>query len=154
MIRFSLIVCTYERPEALAGCLRSISDLDYDFSNFEVIVIDDGSVANYTPVLDKYSNKFNLHYLRISHHGVAAARNTGIDHARGEYLAFIDDDFTLREDYLRVAERFFKDLRSAEVLTFGCKSCGDSFFRHVQTLYYELVLRSTPAELIDGGRVI
>src|ERR1700739_303957 len=99
MIRFSLIVCTYERPEALADCLKSISNLDYDFSNFEVIVIDDGSVADYTLVFDKYSDRLNSHYLKIHHRGVAAAKNTGIDRARGEYLAFIDDDFTLPEDY-------------------------------------------------------
>lgn len=154
MIHFSIIVCTYERPEALANCLKSISNMDYNYSGFEVIVIDDGSVADYTALLNKYSNSLNLNYLKVPHRGVAAARNKGIDHAQGEYLAFVDDDCTLREDYLGVAERFFNNNPSAQVLTFSFESCGKSSFRHVQTLYYELVLRSTPGELLEGGYLI
>lgn len=155
MIRFSLVVCTYERPEPLRECLKSISRLDYDPSAYEVVVINDGSTADYKPVLEEYQRQLNITYVKIPHGGTAAARNSGMDASHGEFLCYIDDDFTVSADYLRVSEQFFKDYPTADVLTFGVKSCGESPFRHVQTLYFELVLRSTLGdESLEGGRVI
>jgi len=155
MIRFSLIVCTYERPKPLGECLRSISQLEYDRSAYEVVVINDGSVADYEPVLKEYQCQLNITYMKTPHRGVAAARNSGIDASQGEFLGFIDDDVTIPADYLRVSEQFFKDYPTADVLTFGIRSCGESPFNIIQTLYCELVLRSTLGnEILDGGRVI
>jgi len=86
----SVIVPTYNRPEMLADCLRSI--LNQTYPNVEIIVVNDGGVD-----VRKIIDPLNQHNKIISlehpvNRGMAAARNTGIAVARGKYLAYLDDD--------------------------------------------------------------
>lgn len=94
---FSVIVPTYRRPERLAACLRALAGLDYPRERFEVIVVDDGGGAT----LDGAPATIDLTLVTQAHAGPAAARNTGAARARGEYLAFTDDDCTPEAGWLR-----------------------------------------------------
>lgn len=87
----SIIIPTYNRPELLERACLTANKQTY--KNIEIIVVDDVSSANYTNVLQKLSALDNLTYIkRKKNGGGSAARNTGIDAARGEYIAFLDDD--------------------------------------------------------------
>ena len=98
---FSVVVPTYRRPEPLAACLRSLDALDYPRDRFEVIVVDDGSGAPPTPGPDALPPALDVHVITQPHAGPATARNTGAARARGDYLAFTDDDCMPEAGWLR-----------------------------------------------------
>ena len=104
-INFSIIVPTYNRPERLAGFLDRLTNLDYPFESFEVVIVDDGSEPSLEPVADRYRDRLRLIFLRQDHGGVAKGRHAGTLAARGRYLAFTDDDCLPAPDWLRRLER-------------------------------------------------
>jgi glycosyltransferase involved in cell wall biosynthesis len=104
---FSIIIPTYNRPDKLAYCLKFLTRLDYPYDQFEVIVVDDGSNTLLQPVVASFFDQLNVTLLTQAHAGPGAARNTGVKQAKGEFLAFIDDDCTPFPDWLRkLANRF------------------------------------------------
>ena len=92
-LTFSVIIPTYNRHSSLHACFQSLSQQKYPESDFEIIVVDDGSVP---PIRDSIRTEFpgmNVSLLRSpQNEGPAAARNRGAKIARGQYLAFTDDD--------------------------------------------------------------
>ncbi len=98
---FSIIVPTFARTsQRLAACLESLAGLDYPRSHFEVIVVDDGSQTPMEATVAPFRNQLDLILLTQSHAGPAMARNTGAVRARGEFLAFIDDDCEAASNWL------------------------------------------------------
>lgn len=86
----SVIIPTYNRDGSLQRAIRSV--LCQTFSDLEVLVIDDASTVNVEGIVGGFSDK-RIGYVRHSHNkGVAAAKNTGIRMATGQYIAFLDDD--------------------------------------------------------------
>lgn len=88
----SVIVPVYNGEEYIGATLDSI--INQDFKNFELIVIDDGSIDNSLEIIKDKLSKSTIEY-KIIHQensGVSAARNCGISNARGEYLVFVDAD--------------------------------------------------------------
>jgi len=97
----SIVVPTYRRPDRLRSCLESLRALDYPGDRFEVIVVDD---SDGSPMLDQMPERpdtINVTLLKQPHAGPAAARNTGAAQARGDYLAFTDDDCMPETGWLR-----------------------------------------------------
>lgn len=107
---FSIIIPTYARPERLEACLKSLTCLDYSRDRFEVIVVDDGSKVPPDKVVTAYDPHLNIRLIIQSHAGPATARNTGAKVAKGEFLAFTDDDCEPDAKWLQnLAIRFLKD---------------------------------------------
>ena len=99
---FSVVVPTYRRPACLTACLGSLAELDYPRDRLEVIVVhDDRGCATPDPRSARFRGQLDLTELCQSHAGPAAARNTGARQARGDYLAFTDDDCLVAPDWLR-----------------------------------------------------
>lgn len=86
--RVSVIIPAYNA----AGCVRRAVDsvLEQSFQDLELLVVDDGSTDATRAVLAEYGDR--LHLLAKQNGGPAAARNHGLQHARGEYVAFLDAD--------------------------------------------------------------
>ncbi|VAW34832.1 Glycosyl transferase, family 2?, partial [hydrothermal vent metagenome] len=89
---FSIIVPTYNRPRRLASCLRALADLDYPRDQYEVIVVDDGSVQSSEEMVASFADKICVQYVYQENQGPAVARNNGARMANGRFLAFTDDD--------------------------------------------------------------
>lgn len=90
--RVSVIIPCYNAERYIAAALRSV--LSQEWPELEVIVVDDGSTDQSATIIDEYFPVVTL--LRQQNAGVAAARNRGIAHASGEWIAFIDaDDYWL-----------------------------------------------------------
>jgi glycosyltransferase involved in cell wall biosynthesis len=104
---FSVIIPTYNRPRHVNGCLRALAQQDYPRQQFEVIVVDDGSPEPLDEVVDPYRSRLTVTLLRQTNAGPAAARNMGASVARGEYLAFTDDDCRPCADWLRRLDTAF-----------------------------------------------
>ncbi len=103
--RISVIVCTWNRPEMLQCALASVRDQDID-EMYEVLVIDDGSQI---PVTETENAGMAVRIIRTPHRGVGAARFEGLAAARGELIAWCDDDDAWTRDHLRVLRDFVRE---------------------------------------------
>jgi glycosyltransferase involved in cell wall biosynthesis len=89
MVTVSAIITTYNRSALLVEAIHSV--LNQTFPDFEVLVVDDGSTDDTAAVVNQINDQ-RICYIYQNNAGQAAARNTGIRSARGEYVAFLDDD--------------------------------------------------------------
>ena len=95
----SIIVPVYNAERFLKECVNSI--LNQDYKNFELILIDDGSVDNSHKICLEFADTDSR--VRVFHnenHGVSFTRNFGIDLAQGDYICFIDSDDLILPDYI------------------------------------------------------
>ncbi|MGH9928812.1 MAG: glycosyltransferase [Pyrinomonadaceae bacterium] len=112
---FSIVVPTYNRPEKLISFLRALVLMDYPRDRFEVIVVDDGGRTTLGPEVAAFKNDLNIVLLSAAHGGPAKARQTGIDIARGRFLAFTDDDCAPDVNWLNTLETVFNESPDAAV---------------------------------------
>ena len=103
----SIIVPTYNRPEQLATCLKSLTGLDYPQDRFEIIIVDDGSGTPLDSLVSRFHGKINITLITQSNAGPASARNTGAKQASGKYIAFTDDDCAPYPNWLRALSSRF-----------------------------------------------
>ena len=92
----SVVIPTYNRAAFVGKAVDSV--LNQTFTDYEVIVVDDGSTDDTREQLNKYGS--GIRYIYQENQGVSAARNTGIAASRGEWLAFLDSDDEWQRDYL------------------------------------------------------
>lgn len=86
---FSIVIPAYNRADVIERTLQSLQT--QTFGNFEVVVVDDGSNDNLGQVIANFGDP-RVRYVWQENAGGGAARNRGIDEARGEYVAFLDSD--------------------------------------------------------------
>lgn len=99
---FSVIVPVYQVEEFLPRCLDSIRNQKYE--NYEVIMIDDGSPDGSGEICEQYASRYeNWMVIHQENSGLAAARNTGLEHASGKYIVFLDSDDYIEKEYLMKA---------------------------------------------------
>ncbi len=99
--RISVLIATYERPELLRSCLASFAEQTLDRSEYEVVVVDDGSAGDdLARVLDDFATTLQIVGLRIEHGGRSAAKNHAVFLARAPIVLFFDDDDRAAPDYL------------------------------------------------------
>ena len=88
--KVTVVIATYNRADLLPRAVNSV--LAQTYSDFELIIVDDCSTDGTDAVLQQLPDPRIHHIRHESNRGAAAARNTGIAYARGEYVAFLDDD--------------------------------------------------------------
>lgn len=119
----SVIVTCYNLQGYLADCLDSIEQTDFPKDNMEVLMVDDGSTDQTPQIVDQYAAKYpNFHALHKENGGPSLARNYGMDHAHGKYIAFVDGDDLVPEnaytDLVYTAEAHHSDVVSGAVRRF------------------------------------
>ncbi|AGF79905.1 glycosyl transferase [Desulfocapsa sulfexigens DSM 10523] len=121
--RVSVIIPTYNRAHSIVRSIESV--LSQTYSNFEIIVIDDGSIDRTKEVLRPYMSK--IIYLYQENKGASAARNAGVKIAKGEWIAFLDsDDCWLPEKLHRQIMIIHKSKTEL-----GCVICNMGFYPQV-----------------------
>ena len=99
-MKVSIIIPCYNSEAYLGACMDSV--LAQTMEDFEAILIDDGSVDGTLAVAQAYAGRDARVRVRAQENrGVAAARNLGLEHARGEWITFVDSDDLLPEDALQ-----------------------------------------------------
>ena len=97
--KISVIVPVYKAEAFLEACVESI--LNQTCRDFELILVEDGSPDRCGEICDRLAEKdARIKVIHKENEGVSIARNTGIAHARGDYLAFVDSDDTIDEGFL------------------------------------------------------
>ena len=104
----TVIIATRERAEQLERCLRSFKDIVYP--SYELLVVDNNPATDATVELIKRMSAElpNLRYVRDDRRGVSWARDRGIDEAKGEIIAFTDDDVVVDQNWLIELARAFQ----------------------------------------------
>lgn len=106
--QISIIVPVYNVEQYLPRCIDSI--ISQSFSDFELLLVDDGSKDRSGAICDEYARKDSR--VRVFHQqngGVSLARNVGLDNARGEWITFSDSDDELLSDAFGVAHSYMQD---------------------------------------------
>ncbi|MGN1327952.1 MAG: glycosyltransferase [Clostridia bacterium] len=98
--KVSVIIPVYNSEKYIEKCLDSV--LNQTYKNFEIIVINDGSKDNSKEILERYEKEYPniIRHIEQENRGVAKTRNYGIQIAEGDYIAFIDNDDYIDNDYL------------------------------------------------------
>ena len=102
MIKISVIVPVYNVEKFLSTCLESILDQGLSEQEYEIILINDGSIDGSLAICNLYAKAHsNIHVYSQENQGVSMARNLGMSKARGEWVMFVDSDDYLCKDSLR-----------------------------------------------------
>ncbi len=101
----SVIIPTFNTEQYIAEAIESV--LNQSYQDYEVIVVDDGSTDDTPSVLDAYLDRIRYFYKQNG--GPASARNLGIRHAQGEYIAFLDADDLWFPHKLETQLKVFED---------------------------------------------
>lgn len=118
MPAFSIIVPIYNAEKTLHRCLDSLRV--QTFSDFEVLMIENGSADSSNTICREYAsedNRFILHASSLNI-GPSGARNIGLEHMRGQWAAFVDSDDYVTPDYLQQLHQAFT-AENADVVFFG-----------------------------------
>ncbi|MBR5515352.1 MAG: glycosyltransferase family 2 protein [Clostridia bacterium] len=115
----SVIIPVYNVKEYLEKCVNSV--MDTDFTDYEIILVDDGSTDGVCPELCDKIASAHPKTVRVIHQqnkGLGGARNTGIDAAKGEYLLFVDSDDTVVKNTLSILANKIKETGS-DIIAFN-----------------------------------
>lgn len=103
--QFSVVIPTYNRAELIPRAIDSA--LEQTFPAHEILVVDDGSTDNTESVVKKYGEP--VRYIKQKNAGVSAARNNGIQEAKGNVIAFLDSDDDWRPEKIQLQAECFEE---------------------------------------------
>ena len=107
----SAVVCTHNRAGYLGKAVRSLVAQTLPKKDYEIIVVDNASDCDIAEIINGFTGKADIHLIRESRLGLSYARNAGWRAARGEYVAFLDDDAVASENWLESILKVFEKTR-------------------------------------------
>ncbi|MBQ7057002.1 MAG: glycosyltransferase [Bacteroidaceae bacterium] len=113
-MRFSIIIPVFNRPDEVDELLASLTG--QTVSDFEVIVVEDGSSVSCEDVVARYEDRLDVHYFMKPNSGPGQSRNYGVERAQGDYVLILDSDVVLPDTYI---EEVSKELDADPCDAFG-----------------------------------
>jgi glycosyltransferase involved in cell wall biosynthesis len=101
---FSIIIPLYNRPQEIDELLATLTKQTY--MQFEVLVIEDGSVNDAKEIVESYANQLDVRYFFKPNSGQGFSRNFGFEHAKGDYFVIFDSDCLIPADYLEIVKDY------------------------------------------------
>ena len=126
-MKYSLIIPVYNRPDEVDELLESLTK--QTFTDFEVIVVEDGSARPCRDVVEKYAGRMAVRYFMKPNSGPGQTRNYGAERAEGEFLIVLDSDCILPPGYLQAVE---DELQREPADAFGGPDHAHESFTNVQ----------------------
>ena len=114
---FSIIIPSYNRANHLPKAIESV--LAQSFTDWELIIVDDGSTDNTSDVVASYNDP-RIKYIYQENAERSAARNNGIRNANGEWICFLDSDDVYLNQHLAVFEKAIHESANPRFLLSGC----------------------------------
>ena len=100
--KYSIIIPVYNRPDEVEELLQCLVNQTY--TNFEVVIVEDGSDVKCEEVVEKLKDKLEINYYFQQNTGQGFARNTGFKYAKGEYFIVLDSDALIENNYLQIVD--------------------------------------------------
>ena len=125
-MKYSIIGPVYNRPDEVDELLQSLCE--QTVKDFEVIIVEDGSVKPCKDVCNKYAGILSLHYYAKENSGPGQSRNYGAERANGEYVIILDSDVVLPKGYLQAIDNAL----TSEIAAFGGPDAAHPDFTPVQ----------------------
>jgi len=135
----SVVIPTRNRPQAVERCLDALAEQTLRPGSFEVIVVDDGSEPTLALDPARWSSTFALKLIHQKNTGPAGARNRGVAEARGEFLAFTDDDCLPTPPWLETLVAALRDHPEALVGGSTFNGLRNDLFAQTSQLIVDLV---------------
>ena len=133
MIKLSIIIPVYNVEKYLRTCLDSIFNQVGNNSEYEVIVVNDGSPDNSKVIIDDYSKNYsNIVVINQTNQGLSAARNAGLRIAKGEYVWFVDSDDSITSGAVEYLSKEIEE-EKCEVYVFSLIKVFESDGRMLNT---------------------
>ena len=126
-MKFSIIIPVYNRPDEVDELLQSLCE--QTVKDFEVIIVEDGSINPCKDVCSKYAGILSLHYYAKENSGPGQSRNYGAERANGKYVIILDSDVVLPSGYLQAIE---EELAQQPCEAFGGPDAAHPDFTPVQ----------------------
>ena len=126
-MRYSFIVPVFNRPDEVDELLGSLCS--QTVTDFEVLIVEDGSTKTCKDVCDKYAGILDLHYYLKENSGPGQSRNYGAERAQGEWLIILDSDVVLPEGYLAAINQ---EIENSQLAAFGGPDAAHESFTPVQ----------------------
>ncbi|MDB5025429.1 MAG: glycosyltransferase [Mucilaginibacter sp.] len=101
---FSIIIPLYNRPQEIKELLETLTQQTY--KQFEVLVIEDGSVNDAAKIVKNFADKLNVSYFVKANEGQGFTRNYGFERAKGDYFIIFDSDCLIPPDYLQIVSDY------------------------------------------------
>jgi len=117
-MRFSIIICTYNREKYIAGSLRAVCLQTFAHNDFELLMIDNNSPDNTKNVFESVAAEYpevQMRYILETNQGISYARNRGIKEAWGDFIVFVDDDETIDNFYLEKLDNYLNNYPNAQL---------------------------------------
>lgn len=133
----SIIIPLYNKAASIARALDTV--LAQTYQDFEVVVVDDGSTDEGGAIVEQYADP-RIRLIRQDNAGVSAARNRGIEEAKGEYVAFLDADDEWRSEYLGVQHQLTEKYPQCDVFATNYE------FRGLSGYVVSTILRKLPSK--------
>ena len=144
-MKLSIIIPVYNVEAYIEKCICSLQDQDIPDSDYEIIIINDGSPDNSREVIVKLAKQFkNIVFIDQENKGVSLARNAGIDRAKGKYIVFIDPD-----DYV-MPNSFSGILAAAEVSNAEVVFLGYRFLNADNSVKKEILFKDEAGKIYTG----
>jgi GT2 family glycosyltransferase len=102
MMKYSIIVPVYNRPDEVDELLKSLTEQTYN--DFEVVIVEDGSTRTCETIVKGYAGTLNIAYFMKPNTGPGQSRNYGAERSHGDYLIILDSDVVLPQGYLKAVD--------------------------------------------------
>lgn len=140
--KYSIIIPVFNRPGEVEELLASLTQQSY--TNFEVVLVEDGSTVTSQAVYEKYSSQLSIQYFFKPNSGPGPSRNFGFTKAKGDYFVVFDSDCVLPPDYFHIVD---KHLTKEQLDVWGGPDRGHGNF----TLLQQAMAYSMSSVLTTGG---
>lgn len=157
----SIIVPVYNAQLTLRQCVDSI--LEQVFENYEIILINDGSIDDSKRICEDYARKDKrIVVINQDNQGVSAARNAGLDIARGDWITFVDSDDYITPNYFNSIDGFDTDIVFMEFVSLWkgrlvknapLKKCNMSFKSFIETYFNMPYIKAPWGKMIKRAKI-
>jgi glycosyltransferase involved in cell wall biosynthesis len=114
----SIVMCTYNREKYLDNAISSV--INQTFTDWELLIVDDGSQDNSYEIINSYLQKYNnIRYLKHLNKKQAYAKNAGIQASFGKYITFIDSDDTYKLNHLEARIQYMQEHPEIDLIEGG-----------------------------------
>lgn len=135
---FSIIMASYNRANLLERALNSLCHQTE--TDFEVILIDDGSTDDTRNHIRQYQSRLNLTYIKQENQGFIAAKNNGIVLAKGKYISFLDSDDAYKPTHLSSRKKLIDAQPEVDLWHGGAKIIGSEYVPDEANPYQQIHL--------------